>query len=104
MEIFRQGDVVLRRMENPVNFEGAKDQGDPVLAYGETTGHSHRITEGNVQFIRLLTGMVVLRVLSDQARLFHETHPDVLLDRGDYEVAKQREVDWMSSTMRNVAD
>lgn len=104
MRVYRQGDVILKRLEVEPNLGGANEKNDLTLAYGETTGHAHRITEGRVKLYALMTGAIVLRVLSEYARLFHEEHADILLAKGDYDISQQREWDWQSETNRNVAD
>jgi hypothetical protein len=68
-------------------------QGEPILARGEVTGHTHRIVEGQVRLYQVAAGIMYLRVLSEFAKLYHEEHEDIVLPKGDYEVRQQREFD-----------
>lgn len=92
--LIRQGDILLRKIQKPVNLSGAKklprDQGRVVLAYGEVTGHSHAVSNPKVSLYALETNLRVLRV-EEQAELRHEEHATAILEPGDYEVIQQRE-------------
>ena len=103
-QIYRQGDVICKRLSRSLDIEGGKEDPNLTLAYGEVTGHSHRITEGRANLYRLVNGVVILRVLSEYAKLYHEEHEDLMLPKGDYEVLKQREYDWQNEVNRDVAD
>jgi hypothetical protein len=103
MEAYRQGDVSIIAVSNPLAPKGRRIK-EPVLARGELSGHAHRIVQGKVQLYQLATGLLYLRVLSEFAKLYHEEHEDIVLPRGDYEVRRQREFDWVGMGVRNVAD
>lgn len=103
-KIWRQGDVIIRPLIREIKEE-LKPKGDLVLAEGEVTGHAHRITQGKVELqVNALLGLMILRVLSDEAVLSHEEHADIILLMGDYEIKQQREYDWMTENLRRVAD
>ncbi|MCH8054742.1 MAG: hypothetical protein IH857_01125 [Deltaproteobacteria bacterium] len=97
MKVFRQGDVSIIAVEG-LPRKTKRVKGEPVLARGEVTGHTHRMVEGRVRLYQL-AGLLYLKVLSEFARLYHEEHEDVVLPRGDYQIRQQREFDW-SSTVR----
>ena len=106
MQAYRQGDVsIMAAKKMP---KGARRvQGEPILARGEVTGHTHRIIEGQVRLYQLAAGIMYLRVLSEFAKLYHEEHEDIVLPKGDYEVRQQREWDWTRRSrggIRYVAD
>jgi hypothetical protein len=61
-----------------------------VLAYGEVTGHSHRIEDPATAEVFELNGQLYLKV-SDPARLIHEEHKPITLPPGAYRVWMQRE-------------
>jgi hypothetical protein len=110
MKTYRQGDVSILAV-NEVPKKARKVKGEPILAHGEVTGHSHRIVEGRVFMYQVVSGLLYLRVLSEFAKLSHEEHKDVMLPKGDYEVRRQREFDWIGNEVgishnevRNVAD
>jgi hypothetical protein len=92
MKAYRQGDVsIIAATKMP---KGARPiKGEPILARGEVTGHTHRIVEGQVKLYQLAAGIMYLRVLSEFAKLYHEEHEDIVLPKGDYEIRQQREFD-----------
>ena len=103
MKIYRQGDVILE-VVGTQKIADASEKPDLILARGETTGHAHRITEGQARLYAFATGVVILKVLSEYARLYHEEHEDIILPMGDYQIRQQREWDWQSEVNRNVSD
>lgn len=104
MNAYRQGDVVIKKIEKLPDQEFKKKK-ELVLAEGEQTGHMHRIVKGKVELlVSMVNTVMFLKVLSDYATLFHEEHEDVVLPEGDYEVIIQREFDWFSEEVRRVVD
>lgn len=102
MQAYRQGDVsIIVLKELPKRAKRVK--GEPVLARGEVTGHTHRIVEGRVRLYQL-AGLLYLKVLSEFAKLYHEEHEDIVLPRGDYQVSRQREFDPFREGTRYVMD
>ncbi len=104
--IIRQGDVLLVSVDNlPDGAQDATPTGDVILAYGEVTGHAHRITQtqdtprvrvwssGAERFIQLVNG---------PATLTHEEHAAVTLDRPLYRQIHQ--VEERGAEVRRVAD
>ena len=91
-EIYRQGDVLLRRVASiPAGAkEVARDQGRVVLAYGEVTGHAHAIVDEGAVLLSVAESATFLR-LTKGARLIHEEHATIALPAGDYQVVRQRE-------------
>lgn len=105
--IYRQGDCLLQRVDSiPTDATPCKIDGDVILAYGEVTGHCHRLAAGTVKpfakggawsptaerFIQTLEG----------AELTHEEHSKIALAPGYYRVIQQRE--YSPSEIRAVAD
>lgn len=105
--IYRQGDVLLVRVDEiPGDAAQCAVDGDVILAYGEVTGHAHRLAEGSVKpfakggvwepsaerFIQAL----------EVAELRHEEHDTIALPPGNYRVIQQRE--YSPAGLRNVAD
>lgn len=102
MKVWRQGDVIIK--PETVPSDATKIEG-VVLAEGERTGHAHRISQGQVELYRnIAAGLLWLKVMSEFACLSHEEHEDIVLPMGDYLVKIQREYDWFSEEVRNVAD
>ena len=105
--IARQGDVLLIRIDEiPSDAAPCEVNGDVILAYGEVTGHAHRLEAGKAKafakggawdpsaerFIQALEG----------AELRHEEHAAILLPPGNYQIRIQRE--YHPEAIRNVAD
>jgi hypothetical protein len=106
MNQFRQGDVLLTRVERmpkgltPVPLEA----GRVVLAHGEVTGHAHAI-DGEVAALFERSGIGGERYIDVKApaNLVHEEHGTVALEPGIYAVTRQREHD-LAGEARRVAD
>jgi hypothetical protein len=94
--LYRHGDVLIQEVaELPTGADQRSDQA-PVLAYGEVTGHSHRIEtptavefwvhfgpQGQQRFVRVL----------ETTRIVHEEHQPITLEPGVYRFWQQREYD-----------
>lgn len=91
----RQGDVLIvdaayRGDKSEVGTVVKSEGSRPVLAYGEVTGHAHRIAEP--KRARLLDHQAerYLQVVSE-ATLRHEEHGAIVLHEGRYQQAFQVE-------------
>jgi hypothetical protein len=73
-----------------------------VLAYGEVTGHSHRVQEPRAAEMWEHGGSLFLRVVADQATIVHEEHKPIVLARGVYRVWMQRE--YTPQAIRRIVD
>jgi len=107
--VIRQGDVLLVEVTDDSERSVANAKGRTidglVLAYGEVTGHAHRLSAP----VELLTahddaelkdfanrGGASLRIVSrnDDVILRHEEHAPLILKKGKvYEIRRQREYD-----------
>ena len=103
-DIYRQGDVIVKRVSAALEMADEKKLPHLTLAEGEATGHRHRITEGVAELYQLAVGILYLRVLSEYATLFHEEHEEIELPKGDYEVLIEREYDWVEGLEKKVVD
>jgi hypothetical protein len=103
MKLFRQGDVLIREIEEvPAQAKAQKTvQGRVILAEGEVTGHHHILIDEGVE---LLTADAAERYLHVTApvRLQHEEHATVTIPPGNYAVTIQRE--YHPEAIRNVVD
>lgn len=87
--MWRHGDVIIERAE--AIPPGARHQQNTVLAYGESTGHSHRIeTPEKAQQWLMPNGERFLKIF-ETTRVIHEEHHAITLEPGIYRVWKQRE-------------
>ena len=103
MELYRQGDVLLKKIsKKKINGKTSKSGKDNriVLAYGEVTGHAHAIYEEGA----VLTETEDQRFLEiiKPLSLDHEEHDSIALEPGLYEVIIQRE--YSPEKIRRVVD
>lgn len=100
------GDVILTYGELPGDFDSMPIVKDSCLAYGEATGHAHKIF-GEPEAFELRecpkTKTRHLRVVSPVA-LKHQEHSPILLPPGDYRIGIQKEYDPFEKLTRQVAD
>jgi hypothetical protein len=99
-KMWRHGDVMLA--EAAAVPPGAKLQRTTVLAYGEVTGHSHRIADPATAEVWELNGTHYLNVTDALATLIHEEHKPIPLPQGVYRVWIQRE--YTPAEIRRVID
>ena len=95
----RQGDLLIEQIDGPLPKYGKQTDCDNiVLAYGEVTGHAHRIASpGALLFVadRPTTSGNVMSFFSlkEPAELTHEEHAPIKLPAGNFRVVRQREYD-----------
>jgi hypothetical protein len=100
-KLYRQGDVLIRRIADLPKQKAAKRK-TGILAEGEVTGHAHRIEDlGLAEVLEIKNGLY-LRVGEEGVRIVHEEHAPIVLEPGNYEVEVQRE--YTPAEIRNVAD
>ncbi len=99
--IVRQGDVLLKQIDKLP--EKVKKLEDKVLAYGEITGHSHRL-ENPENIERYTDGEKLYLQVFQPTPLIHEEHlPQVVLP-GVYEQIREREYSYIDQDIRAVVD
>lgn len=87
--LYRHGDVLVRRIASlPA---GIQKQAGTTLAYGEVTGHSHRLQQPDAVQLWVRGNELFLEVKAASATLVHEEHRPIELSRGFYRVWRQRE-------------
>ena len=82
----RQGDVVIEKVDAIPEakwLEGRKE-----LAFGEVTGHAHRVDVGDL--FETKEGQLYLKV-DKLAKLSHEEHKTLTLNPGCYKVTIKRQ-------------
>lgn len=82
----RHGDVIVIATKEKIQGTEKKDK---ALAYGEVTGHSHKILGNNAQVFEWNEKMYLK--VTKQSTLTHEEHGDIVIPQGDYEVIIQRD-------------
>lgn len=97
----RQGDVLLVPAELPQGAVQAESKGDVILAYGEVTGHAHRIKESTKVRMWAAGAERFLQVM-EAAALTHEEHATVTIPPGVYKLPMQ--VEYSPAELQRVAD
>ncbi len=99
-EFFRQGDVLVQKMELSCNYptEGSRTTIDTkIIAYGEKTGHSHYfdesiINDGQVILYKEINqqdpSMLVIK--DGCASLKHQDHLHIRIPQGMYIIKRER--------------
>lgn len=108
MEYFQQGDVLIKPIEKlPTEKSEFVETG--VLAYGEVTGHSHKISDydvesdnPSVEVLKILGSLYV--VAKKEWTVRHEEHHPIVVPPGTYKIGIVREYDHFSEEARSVAD
>jgi len=96
---FRHGDLLLEQItEIPTE---TNPRPDGVLAYGTTTGHSHRLIGGQVLEAE---GTIYLQIAEPGAKVVHEEHSPIDLPVGNYIVVRQRQFNPYDRVITEVQD
>ena len=102
--LFAQGDILIERVDDALaeaKVISSVNDGSLVVAEGEATGHHHRLL-GSITLYRddamareVPQGLYVghVQVDSRTARLEHEEHAPIALERGTYLVRRQRQLE-----------
>lgn len=114
MEIYRQGDILLKKLNKKPDLKNLKKLDIPVvLGHGEVTGHLHQIKSNavlhstspkNVE-VFAITGVVdepIFLEIESNTELVHEEHGPIALSPGWYEPTRQRE--YSPERLRYVSD
>ena len=101
MKIYRQGDVLIKRIKAVPQTTAIKRESG-ILAFGEVTGHCHKVENLDQAEVLEIGTDLFLRVSGDEVRIVHDEHAPINLPAGNYEVTIQRE--YSPAEIRNVAD
>jgi uncharacterized phosphosugar-binding protein len=71
---------------------------DRVLAFGEVTGHSHKVA------VDVFDREDGLKEFAGETVVTHEEHKKIALPRGEYLSGQVQEFDYLEQQMRQVAD
>lgn len=107
--LYRQGDVLFRRIDKLPEGQRKKRQ-DGAVAYGEVTGHSHKLAVlESAEVLEIGDGLFVhvgengnVSIEGNVATFVHEEHGPITLPAGDYRVTIQRE--YLPEEIRDVID
>ncbi len=82
----RQGDILLERITDDRRINRKMEDG--IIARGETTGHAHRVENGDLGWAQ---GGAVLVEAREGTAVVHEEHDRVELEPGIWLVHRQTE-------------
>jgi hypothetical protein len=97
MKIIRHGDVIVEKVEKIPESKSCGERKE--LAFGEVTGHAHRVDVG--ELFETKEGQLYLKV-DTLAKLSHEEHKTMTLDPGCYKITIKRQ--YIPNGWTNVAD
>lgn len=103
-KIYRHGDVIIYKLEQEPSLEQSATVKQLILAEGEVTGHSHRLT-GSFDILqnKPISGELLFEVHSE-AVLSHEEHDRIVLDKGVYLKVNQVEYNPFTDLVKKVLD
>lgn len=101
-KMFRQGDLLFVRVDKIPSK--ARKRATKVILEGEATGHKHRISHGAdiYDIMGWPREETFLSVEDDIAEIVHEEHGTITLDKGVWQVIRQRE--YNDGVISRVAD
>jgi hypothetical protein len=113
--VFRQGDVTFVAVEKlPAKAKSLTQKDEPnrfpkqdayICAFGEVTGHAHRLTTESDEIEVMINEVERFVNLPEGGTVTHEEHDQIALPPGTYEVRIQREyTDDLEAQSRQVAD
>lgn len=107
----RQGDIFFQKSGSlPSTAKKRNERGEIVLAYGEVTGHSHRVSNWkNCDMATDTNGDIYVRSKTNEPiNIVHDEHGEITLDGSNGEwfcISRQREYDvFAEREERRVAD
>ncbi len=101
---YRHGDLSFHPInELPKGLKEIKHKGEYVLAYGEHTGHKHKIVAEKMQIFQDGNGRYYLKV-NNSATITHEEHKTITLRPGIYRQEQELERDAFLNEIKKVVD
>lgn len=113
-ELIRQGDILLKKVENDALVKAIRKDGRNVprvrgkgliIALGEATGHHHRVLTKGVRVIERAGKRYLVVPQGTVAEFVHEEHETLLVGAGVHEISNQREYEpSLAAKQRRVYD
>jgi hypothetical protein len=100
-KLYRQGDVLIRRIGS-LPKKAAKKRDSGILAFGEVTGHCHKVEILDQAEVLEVGNDLYLRVSENGVRIVHDEHAPITLPAGAYSVVIQKE--YSPEAIRSVQD
>jgi hypothetical protein len=93
--MFRQGDILIKKITKIP--KSATKRKNNVILEGEKTGHAHRLNQGSV----FEYGPTIYLEALEDASITHDEHMTIPLEKGLYQVVRQREADHVGGSLRD---
>ena len=93
---WRQGDIYFVQLDEEIDPAGATPVKSGIIAKGELTGHSHRVSQSSIAagaLLCLVGRSMFLRSPQAGATIVHDEHGPIELPEGSYAVVPQQEFD-----------
>lgn len=105
----RQGDIFFKTIKKEDLPANLKKRDNNILAYGEVTGHSHKIMSPSISEMQSFVdenGDIYVLSEHEDIRIGHDEHDVIVLPKNEWIcVSRQREFDALSSSREKlVAD
>lgn len=101
---YRHGDISFHPIDElPENLKEIKHDGEYILAYGEATGHHHKIVGDRLEIFQDSEGRHYLKV-NVPSDLTHQEHHTITFQPGIYRQEQEREFDYWQLAVRRVID
>ncbi len=105
----RQGDIFFKTVRKEQLPQKLKKKTDNILAYGEVTGHSHKIMSPSISEMESFVdenGDIYVLSANSEIRIGHDEHDVIVLPQNEWVcVSRQREYDPLAvEKERRVAD
>lgn len=103
--IYRHGDILLKRIKTLPQGDEVKTKGQYILAYGEVTGHKHVMTVEKPEHLKVLDndGGIFIE-LTEPATVTHEEHNTITVEPGYFEVIHEQHRDPFMGSITRVLD
>ena len=93
--MFRQGDILIKKIDQ-IPKSATKRNNNSILE-GEVTGHFHRLNQGSVYEY----GPTIYLEALENATVTHDEHMTIPLEKGLYEVVRQREANPIGGSLKD---
>jgi hypothetical protein len=102
--IFRHGDILIKEIDKLPT--GLKEIDNPILAYGEMTGHNHKLIKEREQQFSIfedIKGNKYLQI-NEPTDLVHEEHKKITIEKGFYFIDHEQEYNYFELATSRVQD
>jgi len=98
------GDVIVTKCTEPEGFNSMDEIKDGCLAYGEATGHAHKLFGGEFRLRECPTTKTRHLHVIREVVLKHQEHNPVTIPPGHFRIGIQQEYDPFEKRSRQVID